>query len=311
MPFSVGFIQFLNDFFPDVHSFVSFLFSSLGVDHLKCPSTEAPPYIFSPEVAAVTGTPGIRNPYLIPFQVLGIVVGLVGAMRRLQPGSPPVSPRMLGALLFFAGMNTSSLFAHNFLQKYTPSWELVRIVDVVFTGCSSLDLIFLALDAPSSKRPLAPWRTKLAHALDSLPSQLIVFIIIAVVNTLFDTRSGLLFPIPFVAELTYLGTAFAAFFILSPFLDYSNPLSYVAIAGALTGLACLPIDNVLCWHFGPESGSFWTTAGLYFLFLGCDLGVYGVTEVLTPKAAPAVKAKVNGHANVNASGKAKVPKKEE
>lgn len=101
-----------------------------------CPELDAP---------LLGGRLVLRNPTLLPFQLLGVAVGFRGARnlfraRQRPPGAR--GPEAAGAaaaggtyfawsLLFFGLMNVSSIVCHGLMSDRTPAWEWAGVVDVV------------------------------------------------------------------------------------------------------------------------------------------------------------------------------------
>ena len=93
----------------------------------------------------------IRNPLLVPFQVIGSILGIsafwiVGLELDLVPPSKDLethwawSPHWNWAFLFFAIMNAVSIMAHNLLAPSTSLWDVFWRMDVVTTGLCAINL---------------------------------------------------------------------------------------------------------------------------------------------------------------------------
>lgn len=128
-------LEFLRNFFPDLsRELLSYLPLTVGVADIfsftitTCINTE---YII--EIAGYQ----IRNPTLLPIQMLGMIIGLYAAFTLKRNTS------WFYAFLFFGCMNLTSIFCHNLSKQYSALWELSRILDIIFTGASSLSLPFL------------------------------------------------------------------------------------------------------------------------------------------------------------------------
>lgn len=118
--------EFMQNFFPDT---ALFLAAQLGVQLILCHNSEIS--------MNITNTFSLRNPTLLPIQLLGLLIGSYGALKIKKSISGSY------AFLFFALMNLSSIICHNISQKYSTVWEISRIFDIIFTGSSSLSLPFI------------------------------------------------------------------------------------------------------------------------------------------------------------------------
>lgn len=225
------------------------------------------------------GRLSLRNPWLLPSQLLGVVVGSVGAARllRLRPLRLRYASAYLAhALLFFCGMNLTSVAAHALLPRGSVSWVVFACLDVAFTGSASAAVIMAAiLPPPASATGAAAAAVRCAHAL---------------VLALSLSAAGAVLQLPWVPEAVYLGTTVLAVVttahakllpeagaLLQELLagreskagDGRRPrvaALAVGAGGAALMLACLPLDAWLCATFGHPALS---TVPL--LFLGSDL----------------------------------------
>uniref|UniRef100_A0A7S4SFS6 Uncharacterized protein n=1 Tax=Ditylum brightwellii TaxID=49249 RepID=A0A7S4SFS6_9STRA len=178
-------------FFPDLHKFVQGRITpAIGIDVMKiiyppwlaeqCPELR---YMYTlnewrnkgaghnytaGEITSIT----LRNPTLIPMQILGILVGFTGALWLLlrtknapsenNSKSKDVSKTTTTitqaehwtqklywpmSFFWFAMMNATSFFAHSIFEPHSPSFKFWVKLDVICTGLSSLNLSFGCLCA--------------------------------------------------------------------------------------------------------------------------------------------------------------------
>ena len=142
----MNFNAFLRDCFPDFHHVAnsytqSLFFKYIGTNADVCPEIKfAVSYsdFFGKEII-------IRNPTLLPFQILGAIVGLYGYI--VIRGINSLSVAYSYAFLNFCLMNISSIFAHNFYRAYSENWHRAIDIDVSFTCASCLCLILVAISS--------------------------------------------------------------------------------------------------------------------------------------------------------------------
>ena len=102
----------------------------------------------------------VRNPTLLPVQMTGFIIGIVGALslagRRCpaRPCDDALGPEAWSyslcwslAMAWFAAMNATSILAHAVFEPKTVSHEFWLASDVVATCLSSCNLILGALTA--------------------------------------------------------------------------------------------------------------------------------------------------------------------
>ncbi|KAJ3253112.1 hypothetical protein HK103_000862 [Boothiomyces macroporosus] len=186
----------------------------------------------------------IRNYSLLPMQLLGLIIGFYGSRIIRKRERRFVAWRW--AFWYFGWMNLTSIICHNFATKYSLVWEIFRILDVVFTGASSLCLTFEPFFnyIPSVFCPLAfPALLALAYIGD------------------YSGKS-----IPFTAEFMYIGLMAIATLILLPQLgNIGKRGASVAISGVGIILGGLLTDGLFC---NASNGLY---SAVHVLFMGCDL----------------------------------------
>ncbi len=207
------------------------------------------------ELVSTVGGISIRNPYLFPIQIAGILSGFIGAV--LVKRKPNVS--WFWAFLFFTAMNFTSLFAHNLSEKYSFLWKIARLADISCTGSSSLSLMLVPFQLQSSVVPI-------------ITSMLLTILAIS--------------SAPFTAEFVYVGCMILATVALAPNL-FTLSMSKMGPLISLTGLAiiliALPVDGLLC-----KADSMFS--GVELVFLGCDFCFIGfIFMALNPTAVKVKK----------------------
>ena len=296
-------IQFVSDFFPDAHALTvkyvaPLLQRHVGVPLEMCAAVEpsvlvdVPPVMarLASSVTAVlaasssaaaaaqnTGSIGadtgaamqvlVRNPTLLPIQLTGIALGLVGWFAFRQRAEERVdwsrqfrAMRSLAwAFLFFAAMNATSIGAHNLCARGSFAWESFRLFDLAFTGASSLCLACVPFAVPH-----------IAH----------VGIVFATLGyTILGDSTRPLRGWPFTAELVYIGAMLVATVLLGVRLhrigrgfnfDYAICLTGLAII-----LAAIPLDHQLCALAAAVGGGGRLTA-VHLVFFGCDVVFFGL-----------------------------------
>ncbi len=300
-------IQFVSDFFPDAHALTvkyvaPLLQRHVGVPLEMCAAVEPsvlvdiPPLVArlassatavlaasssaaTSAVAAAaaaaenTGSTGatmqvlLRNPTLLPIQLTGIALGLVGWFAFRQRAEERVdwsrqfrAMRSLAwAFLFFAAMNATSIGAHNLCARGSFAWEAFRLFDLAFTGASSLCLACVPFAVPH-----------IAH----------VGIMFATLGyTILGDSTRPLRGWPFTAELVYIGAMLVATVLLGLRLhrigrgcnfDYA-----ICLAGLAIILAAIPLDHQLCALAEAVGGGGRLTA-VHLVFFGCDVVFFGL-----------------------------------
>lgn len=236
--------QFAKDMFPDAVNLLQLALEYFHFQPVTCTSKEivVPVTLFSTKML-------LRNLDLLPYQLAGFVIGLIGAL--LMAKSKRISKSWFWGMFFFACMNASSIFCHNWTNRLSPGWELARIADIIFTGASSLSLAFVALK-------------NVPHIY-----HVITFLIIAFFGVLGDYNHKM---IPFTAELIYIGMMIFAFFALAPRI-FIMTKSRLAISIALSGVFVIfmgpLLDKTFC-SFGLPMST------VHMVFLGSDLALLGL-----------------------------------
>lgn len=306
--------NFFFDFFPTLWTFLNVhlphLWAALQPLHIlrTCPELHAT------HLAALAPWLGrLRNPTLLPIQLLGLAVGLDGAQRLLaQP-----APRTVYwgySFLYFGLMNATSLVCHALTPRGTALWRLFAALDVAATGASSLCLLFQQAcswaelsgssgsegsgsstggrSGSSSSRAAVPGAAAAALALPptlqppnsiaGARSLCLHTFLLALVAAL----AGAWFSIPWANEALYLGTTAAAACAVALVMHVARQsasarqLRYygVALAGAALMVNALPADRLLCAAFGPMFGT------VHCLFLGCAVAFWGCYGFVTGDA---------------------------
>ncbi|KAJ3318323.1 hypothetical protein HDV06_000556 [Boothiomyces sp. JEL0866] len=234
-------VSFVKDFFPDALKYIE-LYSKMYLPTQPLVSCHIS------ELYLTVGDFQIRNYSLLPMQLLGLIIGLYGSRIIRKRENRFVAWRW--AFWYFGFMNLTSIVCHNFATKYSLLWEVFRLLDLVFTGASSLCLAFEALHnfVPAVFCPLAfPVLLALGYYGD------------------FTGKS-----IPFTAEFIYIGLMVIATLVLIPQLDNIGKRgSSVAISGLGIILASIPTDGLFC---NASNGLY---SAVHILFLGCDLTFVG------------------------------------
>lgn len=198
--------RFLHDFFPELGRFLvgqaPILWHLLQPTHIvhSCPEVQW----------HLTGLGRVRNPHLLPYQVLGAAIGIFGARQLLASRSPQLT-YWAYSFLFFGLMNVSSIFCHALITHKSKLWDHMSMVDVVMTGCASLCMLFQQLSTwtqlPAAVRgSLLP---RLLHPPATLRGAraLVWRTVVLALGLGFVGRAA---GVPWVNELLYLGTTAAA-----------------------------------------------------------------------------------------------------
>ena len=302
--------QFMSDFFPSwlalMEAHTPTLWARLQPPALAERCAEHSLALSLPGGAQLT----LRNPTLLPFQLLGMWVGLAGTarLRRLQPARQRRQHAYLQrALVFFAAMNATSIICHVIFPRKSVPWLASKVLDVAFTGASSACVLLQVLaPAPHTAAEAA---TRAAHAL---------------VLALSVEAAGELLQLAWVPEAVYLGTTLlatvaTAYSVLLPAMlalargsgsgianrtrgsaaaaaaagavrRQQAQALVAAVAGAALIIASLPADAWLCESLG--SSVFGTT--VHLLFLGCDLAFLGLLLLACAGNAQGAKPGTNG-----------------
>jgi hypothetical protein len=229
--------DFVLDFFPGLHKTLFYIAGQVGYELVTCHGEEI--------VHEVLGYQ-IRNTTLIPTQLAGLFIGIFGTMVI----SRKASKSWFWAMLYFAGMNLTSLFCHNLTQKYTFEWKLFRLLDIVFTGSSAGCLLFSQIQVPSLFNVL-------------------IFPVLLTLNYKYDFGKD---SIPFLPEFTYIGMMLLAVLFLLPNLRKmgTSKVGYgCSMIGLLLLVIGLPIDSLLC-EFSTQVSS------VHMIFLGSDFALLGL-----------------------------------
>ena len=89
------------------------------------PALPAPPGPQLPFKLPGLGLRRLRNPHLLPLQLLGAAVGLGGAARLLLGRAAPAGATYYGfSFLYFALMNLTSIACHALADRGSRSWEV-------------------------------------------------------------------------------------------------------------------------------------------------------------------------------------------
>ncbi|KAJ3270797.1 hypothetical protein HDV01_007419 [Terramyces sp. JEL0728] len=233
--------EFVKDFFPDALQHVIALVNAYFPTYplVTC---------YISEYYLQIGDFQLRNYSLLPMQLLGLFVGFYGSRIIRKRENRFIAWRW--AFFYFGCMNLTSIVCHNLATKYSPVWEIFRLLDLVSTGASALCLAFEPLYnyVPSFFCPL-------------------VFPVLLAFGYIGDYSGK---SIPFTAEFIYLGMMAFATLILGPQLNnIGHRGSLVAISGLAIILASLPTDGLFC---KISQGLY---SGVHFLFLGSDLTFVG------------------------------------
>jgi hypothetical protein len=290
-------IQFVSDFFPDAHALTvkyvaPLLRRHVGVPLEMCVAAEPsvlvdlPPAVarLASSVTAALATSSsaasnigadagaamqmlVRNPTLLPIQLTGIALGLVGwfafrqcAEERIEWSRQFRAMRSLAwAFLFSAAMNATSIGAHNLCSRGSFAWEAFRLFDLAFTGASSLCLACVPFAVPH-----------IAH----------VGIMFATIGyTILGDSTRPLHGWPYTAELVYIGAMFVATVLLGLRLHRIGRGFNFDYAICLTGLAiilvAIPLDHQLCALSAAVGGGGRLTA-VHLVFFGCDVVFFGL-----------------------------------
>ena len=191
----------------------------------------------------------MRNPSMFSFQIAGMILGLFGALLVSKSKSGKGNAFFFG-FLYFALMNVSSIACHNLTTKHSNEWELARLADLVFTGASSLSLVFTAF-SNTTKMPYLVFP--------------VLFSIFAILG---DSFRGF----PFTAEIMYIGSMLLACVALVPRLHtYSDYRPGIAVCyfGLLLLIVSIPMDTFLC-----ESRI--TYSAVHLIFLGSNVVFFGL-----------------------------------
>eukprot|EP00887_Chlorella_sp_A99_P002214 scaffold21.g2214.t1 len=261
--------------------------------HLQPPELAA---ACAEHTALLPGGLPLRNPWLLPFQLGGVAVGLGGraALGRAAPAAARHRHAYLAhALLFFAGMNLTSIIAHALVARASLTWAPAKALDIAFTGAASACVMLGALaPPPRSASAAAAAAARCSHAL---------------VLALSVAAAGELLQLPWAPEACYLGTTLAATAVTfhrtllpaAAALLRGSPAGTrgpsaatrgggaaaaaaaarrrrgagvaAAAAGAACMLAALPADAWLCHALGSAA-----VGTNQLLFLGSDLAFLGL-----------------------------------
>lgn len=227
--FTIGFI---DDFFPSLSKLLQDTSYYANYKLATCHAIEEVTYFYGLV---------IRNYTLLPIQLIGLFVGLYGAfkLQHVQSWS--------WAFLYFSGMNLTSILCHNLSQKYSQIWIISRLLDVVFTGASSLCLVCTSIRVPRFIHPL-------------------IFVLLLFLNYMLP-------GVQFLSEFTYIGTIFMATMIVGPRLNKigkSRVGYWLSLFGLAIIAASLLLDSFLCSKFGG------LVASIHLVFLGCDVAFLGL-----------------------------------
>lgn len=154
VPDSLGSLALVGDFFPSLKGaaesiapiLVSFLFP-LG------PEPSVGLLVLGQELR-------MRQPFLLPLAVLGVMIGLTGYCHMISSAKRTKAlPRQASwafAFLYFAGMNASAVVCHCLSTRLTTLYQVFGTLDIAFTGCSSACLaIASSLEHTAAKRQRA------------------------------------------------------------------------------------------------------------------------------------------------------------
>jgi hypothetical protein len=230
--------NFVLDFFPGLHRILYRIAEQVDYELVTCHGEEIVQEAFGQQ---------IRNTTLLPTQLAGLVIGIYGSMIV----SRNASKSWFWAMLYFAGMNLTSIFCHNLTEKYTIEWKVFRLLDIVFTGASAGCLLFSQLRLPSI-------------------FNLLIFPALLIFNYKYDFGEG---AIAFVPEFTYIGMMLIAVLFLLPKLQKisTSKLGYgSSIIGLLLLIIGLPIDSILCEYSTQVSS-------VHLIFLGSDFAMLGLS----------------------------------
>jgi hypothetical protein len=214
------------------------------------------------------GTLLARNPQLLPFQLVGFVLGIAGFLLMLLKGKHPKSIAFLYSFLYFAMMNLTSIVCHNLSERKSELWEFAKIADLVFTGASSLSLVYTTFS--QTTHSLHVWN-------------LIALGIFTVIGDYYGA-------FPFTAEIVYIGTMIFACMALGPRLHTFTGVStglMISYAGLIGLASALPLDSLLCINK-------YTYTAIHVIFFSCDVIFFGfilISDALN-KAAKTKKLKL-------------------
>lgn len=242
--------DFIEDFFPDVSKVITILADHNDVSLVSCIVPE-PTVLFMDFV--------IRNPSLLPIQIAGLLIGLAGTFNIRK------SPSWKFAFLYFALMNLASILCHNIAEKYTQIWHVGRVMDIVFTGSSSVCLAVLVESKIESNK----------------------FILLLAVIGIYGT-AGALVPIPFASSIIYILLMIIATLALLPEILLCNLnkerwRQAIALYGLGIILLSLGVDWAFCFVEGWWSAVHAVFLGSDIIFLG--LLIMGLEKVVDEKAS--------------------------
>ena len=125
----------------------------------------------------------LRNPTLVPLQILGMIIGL-GLSLRIRGNE-----YWAAAFRFYGLMNFVSLFAHSVFAPPTPLWKLFAVLDVALTGASAVCLLMSRFSVSGDT-----W--------------------LVATSTLVITAVGSAHQVPFISEFVYIGLTLLAAAVL-------------------------------------------------------------------------------------------------
>jgi hypothetical protein len=254
----------IHDFFPDIGNVVQkhlgFVWNMAFPPHLQqqCPEPFWIPADAHDMPAALMAVlpETIRLPWLIPFCVLGVVVGLRGFLQLRKQRSTSLFAM---AAFFFACMNTAAIHCHCLTWPGAYGHTLSKALDVGFTCASSLHLILAVLD---KRQP---------HIVKGVDLHRIALRVAFVAITLAIVSNYV--GMPWINEALYIGTTIlaAGALFLYETLDFTTSAParawmQFACFGILIGLSGIPLDRRICVNH------------VHLLFLGCDLAFLGVIQ---------------------------------
>jgi hypothetical protein len=195
----------------------------------------------------------IRNISLLPFQLLGLLIGIGGYYKIKR--TDPLSLSYSHALLNFGAMNFSSIFAHNIFEPHSRYWALAVAVDVAFTCASCLCLLFIVSNGFGI----------------NVPRNIIRYTSAACIAFRLSTE------MPFIAELMYLGTLGVAGVLLFAYYSYKYFHSREYISAMSFGIFGISM-SMLAIHFEKEVCNL--TADLFnsivAVFFGCSIAFISI-----------------------------------
>ncbi|KAG2486132.1 hypothetical protein HYH03_015225 [Edaphochlamys debaryana] len=260
--------EFVDVFFPRTGRFlrrhVPGLVNAVFPPDLQLGSCKRPELEVSLGVHDVT----MRWPSLVPLIILGLAIGMYGAVRLAVPysgrrGRPPVAtPACAISFAFYSVMCAAALWSHCLLPR-SHAWQRPAIAaDVAGTGACAFSAAYACLTGELGRPEGVAARTRKRHVL-------------LVASAIF-LAAFLGHDLPLVHELLYVGGSVAAAVVVGRHCRRRRKVGRQALwlrmvfGGAALALAGIPLDAAMCRALGPNANLCVT------LFAGCDLLMAGL-----------------------------------